>query len=75
MHVLLVGKDMGRYEKNWLSVMNQFLEEACILKNQNVGPGGERVRADRSRFLYVCLKFTAPPGGGFQEHNWLSDDA
>ena len=58
MFPLLVGKHMGRYEKNWLKLVKMVpgLKEASC----NVGPGGERVRRGSIKFMYVCVKWVPP---------------
>ena len=62
LHVLLLGRDMGRYEKNFLRVLGHIPE--CKARCANVGAGGERCPRSSIKFLYLCVKYTAPPGGG-----------
>ena len=61
--MLLLGDDMGRYEKNFLRVLGHIPE--CKARCANVGAGGERCPRSSIKFLYLCVKYTAPPGGGW----------
>ena len=63
LYVLLLGRDMGRYEKNFLRTINHIPE--CKARCANVGAGGERCPQSSIKFLYLCVKYTAPPGGGW----------
>ena len=65
LHVLLLGRDMGRYEKNFLRVLCHIPE--CKARCANVGAGGERCPRSSIKFLYLCVKYTAPPGGGWKQ--------
>ena len=65
LYVLLLGEDMGRYEKNFLRVLGHIPE--CKARCANVGAGGERCPRSSIKFLYLCVKYTAPPGGGWKQ--------
>ena len=84
LHVLYLGVDVGRFEKNWLKILQLAFEvrlkilqlafdQKCLSKCQNKGPGGERVRRHAVRYLYVCLKYNQPPTGGFQDDEVIED--
>ena len=84
LHVLYLGVDVGRFEKNWLKILQLAFEvrlkilqlafdQKCLSKCQNKGPGGERVRRHAVRYLYVCLKYNQPPTGGFQDDEIIED--
>ena len=73
LHVLYLGVDMARFEKNWLAVVQNAVNQECLNKCQNKGKGGERVRQGAVRYLYVCLKYIKPPTGGFQDDQVIED--
>ena len=73
LHVLYLGVDVGRFEKNWLKILQLAFDQKCLSKCQNKGPGGERVRRHAVRYLYVCLKYNQPPTGGFQDDEIIED--
>ena len=73
LHVLYLGVDVGRFEKNWLKILQLASDQKCRSKCQNKGPGGERVRRHAVRYLYVCLKYNQPPTGGFQDDDIIED--
>ena len=73
LHVLYLGSNMDRFEKNWLEVVQKGLNQECLSKCQNKGKGGERVRQGAVRYLYVCLKYIKPPTGGFQDDQVIED--
>ena len=73
LHVLYLGVDMARFEKNWLAVVQNAVNQECLNKCQNKGKGGERVRQGAVRYLYVCLKYIKPPTGGFQDDQIIED--
>ncbi|MEE3207949.1 MAG: hypothetical protein VX239_03350 [Candidatus Thermoplasmatota archaeon] len=58
MYPLMVGKNMGKVERNMIVVLRTG--EVALHKIKNVGPGGERVRARGVRFLYLCVNRKSP---------------
>ena len=53
LYPLLVGRDMGKVEKNMLQVIRKG--QVALGKLENVGPGGEGVHRKSIRFLYLCV--------------------
>ena len=58
MFPLLVGKSIGKVERQFLAALRAG--EVALHKMKNVGPGGERVRARGVRFLYLCVSRKSP---------------
>ena len=54
MYPLLLGKDMGKVERNVLEVLRKG--EVKLSKMANIGGGGEGIHRRSLRFLYVCVR-------------------
>ncbi len=57
LYPLLIGKDMGKVERNFLEVLVKG--EICTSKLRNKSKGGEGSHRKSVRFLYVCIKWSA----------------
>ena len=64
MFVLYLGTNLGRFERNWLQVVQKVFSQECLSKCQNKGKGGERVKARSVRYLYLCLSYIMDRTGG-----------